>query len=170
MRNNLADEGAGNQHLLHTDQQGNLRSPDQAGLSESGPARNSSLSLDTIFPEQHSHSNAGSNFDSRDGEADVPRTFRRRAGCKESSAENFAWHARIGHAVCRPALVDHAFARDRAGANCAGVSCGFSVWPPAPERAGARGGAIAVWLTVPWAAWADRHRRPFPEKPEPSSP
>jgi len=28
--------------------------------------------------------------------------------------------------------------------------------------------AIAIWLTVPWAAWADRHRRSSPERSETS--
>jgi hypothetical protein len=30
--------------------------------------------------------------------------------------------------------------------------------PPPPSAAAVAGGALAMWLFVPWAAWADRHR------------
>ncbi len=32
--------------------------------------------------------------------------------------------------------------------------------PPPPNVQALAWSAIAIWLTVPWAAWADRHRRP----------
>jgi hypothetical protein len=38
--------------------------------------------------------------------------------------------------------------------------------PPPPNVQALAWSAIAIWLTVPWAAWADRHRRSLPERPE----
>jgi hypothetical protein len=38
--------------------------------------------------------------------------------------------------------------------------------PPPPSVQALAWSAIAMWLTVPWAAWADRHRQPRPGKSE----
>src|SRR5882757_8336574 len=38
--------------------------------------------------------------------------------------------------------------------------------PPPPNVQALAISALAIWLTVPWAAWADRHRRPRLEKTE----
>ena len=35
--------------------------------------------------------------------------------------------------------------------------------PPPPSVQALAWSAFAIWLTVPWAAWADRHRRSLPE-------
>lgn len=37
--------------------------------------------------------------------------------------------------------------------------------PPPPSVKILAWSAIAIWLTVPWAAWADRHRQVDPGKP-----
>jgi hypothetical protein len=37
--------------------------------------------------------------------------------------------------------------------------------PPPPSVRALAWSAIAIWLTVPWAAWADRHRQAMPGKP-----
>jgi len=42
--------------------------------------------------------------------------------------------------------------------------------PPPPSVQALAWSVIGIWLTVPWAAWADRHRRPYPEKSETMSP
>lgn len=36
--------------------------------------------------------------------------------------------------------------------------------PPPPSAQALACSAIAIWLTVPWAAWADRHRQSVPER------
>lgn len=36
--------------------------------------------------------------------------------------------------------------------------------PPPPSVQALAISALAIWLTVPWAAWADRHRQPEPGK------
>lgn len=41
--------------------------------------------------------------------------------------------------------------------------------PPPPSVRALAWSAIAIWLTVPWAAWADRHRRSLPESSQISS-
>ena len=41
--------------------------------------------------------------------------------------------------------------------------------PPPPSVQALAWSAIAIWLTVPWAAWADRHRQSGPGKPETQS-
>jgi hypothetical protein len=38
--------------------------------------------------------------------------------------------------------------------------------PPPPSVQALAWSAIAIWLTVPWAAWADRHRQPVSDNPE----
>jgi hypothetical protein len=38
--------------------------------------------------------------------------------------------------------------------------------PPPPSVQVLAWSAITIWLTVPWAAWADRHRRSYPERSE----
>ena len=38
--------------------------------------------------------------------------------------------------------------------------------PPPPSVQALAWSAIAIWLTVPWAAWADRHRQSDPDKSE----
>jgi hypothetical protein len=38
--------------------------------------------------------------------------------------------------------------------------------PPPPSVQALAWSAIAIWLTVPWAAWADGHRRSYPERSE----
>ena len=38
--------------------------------------------------------------------------------------------------------------------------------PPPPSVKVLAGSAMAIWLTVPWAAWADRHRRSNPARSE----
>jgi hypothetical protein len=44
-----------------------------------------------------------------------------------------------------------------------------SIFGPLPPSVQALAwSAIAIWLTVPWAAWADRHRQSLPERPETS--
>jgi len=40
--------------------------------------------------------------------------------------------------------------------------------PPPPSVQALAWSAIGIWLTVPWAAWADRHRQSSPERPETS--
>jgi hypothetical protein len=35
--------------------------------------------------------------------------------------------------------------------------------PPPPSSQALALSALAMWITVPWAAWADRHRQPRPE-------
>lgn len=42
--------------------------------------------------------------------------------------------------------------------------------PPPPSVQALAWSAIAIWLTVPWAAWADRHRQSNSGKPETPSP
>jgi hypothetical protein len=41
--------------------------------------------------------------------------------------------------------------------------------PPPPSVQALAWSAIAIWLTVPWAAWADRHRLLGPGKSETQS-
>ncbi len=41
--------------------------------------------------------------------------------------------------------------------------------PPPPSVSALAWSALAIWITVPWAAWADRHRRGVPDKPETTS-
>jgi hypothetical protein len=41
--------------------------------------------------------------------------------------------------------------------------------PPPPSVQALAWSAIAIWLTVPWAAWADRHRQSGPGKSETQS-
>jgi hypothetical protein len=41
--------------------------------------------------------------------------------------------------------------------------------PPPPSVQALAWSAIAIWLKVPWAAWADRHRKPDSEEPETAS-
>jgi hypothetical protein len=36
------------------------------------------------------------------------------------------------------------------------------IGPPPPSVRVLASTALAIWLTVPWAAWADRHRQPLP--------
>jgi hypothetical protein len=38
--------------------------------------------------------------------------------------------------------------------------------PPPPSVRALAISALAIWLTVPWAAWADRHRQLNPDKPD----
>jgi hypothetical protein len=42
--------------------------------------------------------------------------------------------------------------------------------PPPPSVQALAWSAIAIWLTVPWAAWADRHRQSDSERAETRSP
>jgi hypothetical protein len=42
--------------------------------------------------------------------------------------------------------------------------------PPPPSVKALAWSALAIWLTVPWAAWADRHRQPAQGKAETPSP
>lgn len=48
-----------------------------------------------------------------------------------------------------------------------GVLYPASLFGPAPQSVQALAwSAVAIWFTVPWAAWADRHRQPRPDTSE----
>lgn len=52
----------------------------------------------------------------------------------------------------------------------AGISVANLVGPPPPDIRAVAWAGLGLWLFPPWAAWADRHRSPAGEEPQPHVP